>query len=270
MSTRDGEQTSAAAGVGVWVGDQGSVRPDHPRRALGLLWPNLPLLLTGSLLVSLTWLLVRMVAPGLSLVAVILHSLLVVPTFVALLVTCQVLLIGEHVRVSDLFRTWGRRYLRSVMATLPVTVAVLLTFAALDVWHLSGQVWMLVSVGLGLTVSVLALFSWVLALPYALGSASGSVKRWWLVGFFAASHNALPVLGVLSLAGLCVWVVQTYSIAFTFLVPALLALVWAAAFAAAADRTPVLLERGTGETPAATNPAASKAMQPRVTKPTKR
>jgi MFS family permease len=215
-------------------------RQDHPRQALGLLWPNLPLLLTGSLLVSLSWLLVRVVAPGLSLVAVILHLLLVVPTFAALLVTCQVLLTGQHVRVTDLFRTWGRRYRRSVTASLPVAGTVLLTFGAFDVWHLSGQAWMLVSVGLGLTVSVLALFSWVLTLPYALRSDSRSVKRWWLVGFFGASRNALPVLGVLSLLGLAVWVVQSYSLAFTFLVPGVLALVWTAAFAAAADRTPLL------------------------------
>ncbi len=229
------------------------VRPDHPRQALGLLWPNLPLLLTGSVLVSFMWLLVRMVAPGLSLLAVLLHSLLVVPTFAALLVACQVLLTGEHVGVIDLFRTWGRRYLRSVQASLPVTLAVLLTFGAFDVWHLSGQGWMLVSVGVGLTVSVLALFCWVLALPYAVGASSGSLQRWWLVGFFSASHNALPVLGVLSLGGLSVWVVQSYSLAFTFGVPGVLALVWSAAFAAAADRTHVLLDSSSGEPPAATN-----------------
>jgi MFS family permease len=229
--------------------DTSAVRPDHPRQALGLLWPNLPLLLTGSLLVSLSWLLVRVVAPGLSLVAVILHLLLVVPTFAALLVTCQVLLTGQHVRVTDLFRTWGRRYRRSVTASLPVAATVLLTFGAFDVWHLSGQAWMLVSVGLGLTVSVLALFSWVLTLPYALRSDSRSVKRWWLVGVCGASRNALPVLGVLSLLGLAVWVVQSYSLAFTFLVPGVLALVWTAAFAAAADRTPALLESHTVSAP---------------------
>ncbi|MET1005961.1 MAG: hypothetical protein ABWX96_10445, partial [Propionibacteriaceae bacterium] len=214
---------------------------DHPREALRLLWPNLPLLLLGSVLVSVAWLLVRAVAPGLSLLAVILHGVLTVPTFAALLWSCQVLLTGEHVRVATLFATLVRRYPTTVRASLPLTAVVLLTFSAFDVWHVSGQAWMLVSVGLGLSASVLALYSWILALPYAVRTPSQPVKRWWLVGFFTATRNPVPVLGVLSLLGLSVWVVQSASFAFTFLVPALLALVWAAAFAAAADRTPVLL-----------------------------
>lgn len=225
---------------------------DHPRRAGRLLWPNLPLLCCGALLVSLSWAVVRLVAPGLSVLSVVLHSLLVVPTFAPLLKGCQVLLTDEHFRIVDLFRTLRRDYLSVVKVGLLPTVTVLLTVSAFDIWYVARQPWMLVSLGLGLSATVVTLYIWVIALPYALRSPSSSLAQGWLVSFYVASRNPVPVLAVVSSVGLAVWATNTVSFALALLIPGPLALIWAAAMAAASDhsRTPLR-----ASTPARTEPS---------------
>jgi hypothetical protein len=212
----------------------GQSRTDHLGHAARLLWPNLPVLLIGSLLVAIGWGLVRAVSPQLGWGSVVGVGVLVVPTFAVLLRGCEVLLADEHFGVADLFRTGVRTVLPTLRVIALPLVAVLLTLSAVRLWQVSGQAWMVVSVVIGSVVSVLALGVGVVALPYVLRTGS-RVREGWLVGGYIATRNPVPVLGVLAAVTLAVWAAAYLSVALIVLLPAPLALVWAAAVRGATE-----------------------------------
>lgn len=209
---------------------------DHLRHASRLLWPNLPVLLCGSLLVAGTWSLVRALPPQLGWVAVLGIGLVNLPAFAALLHGSEVLLADEHFGVADLFRQLARGFGPAVRVTVLPTLAVLLTLAAVDLWQLTGQTWMLASVGLGMATSLVALYTGVVALPYVVRTRSPLVQGW-LVSCFIATRNPVPVIGVLAAVALGVWAAAYLSFALIVLIPGPLALVWAAAVATATERS---------------------------------
>jgi len=71
--------------------------PDALRRSLRLLWPNLPVLLTGSVLVAAGWVLVRAISNHFGSISILGVGLLVVPLFAALLNAAESLLDDDHV-----------------------------------------------------------------------------------------------------------------------------------------------------------------------------
>lgn len=209
---------------------------DHLRRATRLIWPNLPVLLCGSVLVAAAWSVVRLSSAQLGWLSVLGLGLVVVPTFAVLLRGCEVLLSDEHFGIASLFPSMSRTFLRAAKVTAIPTGPLLLTLASLDVWHLSGQTWMLASVGLGVVVSALALYTAVVALPYVVRTGSTLVDGW-LVSFYIAARNPVPVLGVLSGIALSVWAAAYLSFAMVVLLPGPLALIWAAAVTEATERS---------------------------------
>lgn len=214
---------------------------DHQlAHAAGLLWPNLPVLLLGSVVVAVGWSLVRALSPHLGLGSVVGLGLVVVPAFAVLLRGCEVLLTDEHFGIADLFRSAARIFLPALRITAVPTAAVLLTLSAVQVWQLSGQPWMLISVGLAAAVSVLTLYTGVVALPYLLRTRS-PWRAGWLVSFYIATRNPVPVLAVLSAVALAVWAAAYLSFAVIVLLPAPLALVWAAAMTDATQRSQTTL-----------------------------
>ena len=140
-------------------------------------------------------------------------------------------------------------FARTVAPALKVTalptVALLLTLSGVQLWQLSGQAWMLVSVGLGAAVSTLALCTGVVALPYVLRTGA-TLRSGWLVSFYIATRNPVPVLAVLSALALSVWAAAYLSFALIVLLPAPLALVWAAAVTGATERSSTGLAARTG------------------------
>jgi hypothetical protein len=218
---------------------------DHLVRAARLLWPNLPVLLLGSVLVAIGWCLVRALSPHLGWGSLVGVGLVVVPAFAALLRGCEVLLADEHFGVSSLVRAGVRTLLPAWKVAAVPTVALLLTLSAVRLWQLSGQAWMLVSVGLGAAVSVLALYTAVVALPYLVRTGA-TLRSGWLVSFYIATRNPVPVLAVLSATALAVWAAAYLSFAVIMLLPAPLALIWAAAVTGATERSHTTLAAGIG------------------------
>jgi hypothetical protein len=197
-------------------------------------------LLIGSALVAIGWCVVRALSPHLGWVSVLGIALLVVPAFAALLRGCEVLLTDEHFGVVDLFRTGARTLLPSLKVTAVPTLALLLTVSGYQLWLASGEAWMLISVGLGAVVSLLALYTGVVALPYVVRTGA-PLRTGWLVSFYIATRNPVPVLAVLSAVALGVWAAAYLSFAVIVLIPAPLALVWAAAVTGATERSLVTL-----------------------------
>ena len=211
-------------------------------------WPNLPMLLVGSVAVAAGWAVLRSVAAGSGWVALLGIGLLVIPLLAGLLDGCLRLLDDQHVGVVQLVRGLPGVVRRSWRVTGPVTVVALLADAAAVAWLRGGQSWMLVSLGICTAVLLGLVFVGVIALPYALRSHV-SWREVWLVGAFLATRHPVLALGVLSACGVAVWAAAHLSFALLILLPAPLALVWAAAASEASVRGRVRLAGG-GRQPA--------------------
>ncbi|GAA2104155.1 hypothetical protein GCM10009841_21830 [Microlunatus panaciterrae] len=201
-----------------------------------MVWPNLPVLVCGSLIVALGWSLIRALSPQLGWVTLIGLGLVVVPVFAALLCGCEGLLVDERFGLAELLHGLKVAYLPAVKVTAAPMVTVLLTLVALKLWLLSGQTWMLVSVGLGGALSTVAVYTAVVALPLFVRTSPRLIEGW-LVAFFIAARNPVPVLAVLSALSLGIWASAYLSFAMILLLPGPLALVWAAGVAAATARS---------------------------------
>ncbi|MVA74542.1 hypothetical protein GC722_00600 [Auraticoccus sp. F435] len=212
------------------------VEGDVVRRGAALVWPELPLLVLGSVPVALGWAAVRQLSdwsPWLALAGV---GLVVLPLLAALVHACSVLLDGDHVGVRRLFATLPGTALRAAGVTVVPTTTGLLTLVAVHAWQLSGQPWLLASVAVGCVATLAAGYVAVVAVPYALRTGAG-VREVALVSLFVATRNAVPVLSVLATATLAVLVAAHLSLALLVLLPAPVALVWAAAASAATARS---------------------------------
>jgi hypothetical protein len=209
---------------------------DLVRRVARLFWPNLPVLLTGSVLVALGWVAVRAGSgwsPWLSIAGA---GLVVVPLFAVLLRGCEVLLSDEHFGVVQLFRSLPRSVLRAVRVAVVPTVATSLTFVAVLAWQLSGSPVMLASVAVGTVLSVVAAYVGIIALPYVVRTGAGW-REAWPAALYVASRNPVLVLGIGAATALTVWAAAYLSFALVLLLPAPLALLWAGAETAAVDRS---------------------------------
>lgn len=213
---------------------QGST--DQLRRAGSQLWPNLPVLLVGSVVAAAAWALVRSLPPQLGWLAVLGAGLLVLPALAGLLRAWETLLADEHFGLADLGLTLTRCFLPTVGVTALPTLAVLLTVLALELWQHSGHTWMLASVGVGVSVSAVTMYAGVIAVPYVLRTGAGLVEGW-LVALYVASRNPMPVLAVLSAVALAVWGAAYLSFALVLLLPGPLTMVWAAAVAVATQHS---------------------------------
>jgi hypothetical protein len=110
---------------------------------------------------------------------------------------------------------------------------------------------MLASVALGAAASVLTLYTGVVALPYLLLTRA-PWRTGWLVSFYIATRNPVPVLAVLSALALAVWAAAYLSFAVIVLLPAPLALLWAAAVTGATERSQTTLVARTTRAPRTT------------------
>jgi hypothetical protein len=217
---------------------------DPVHRAVLEWWPNLPLLLVASIPVAAGWAALRAAAAGWGSLLLLGAGLVVVPLFAGLLHSCTQLLSDEHVGVLQLARRMPGILTCAWRVTVPITSVALLAGAAGAAWQRGGQPWMLVSLGMCVAVLAVVVVVGVMALPYSLRS-NGGAREVWLVGAFLATRHPVLVLGVLSACILTVWVAAHLSFALLVLVPAPLALIWAAAASEASLRGRARLEQRT-------------------------
>lgn len=200
---------------------------DLVARAARLWWPNLPTLLVGSVLVAAAWSLIRSltaVSPWLPVVGI---GLVVLPLLAGLLDTCATLLGDEHAGVQRWLRRLPATVWRTWRVTVPVVVVALLASVAGSTWQHAGQLWMLGCWAVcSAVLAGLALVA-VIALPYSVQSGADA-REVWLVSAYLATRAPLPVLGIAAACGLTAWASGHLSFAVLLLVPAPVALVWAA------------------------------------------
>lgn len=209
-------------------------------KALKEVWPNLPVLLTGSVLVALAWTLARVIGVSSAWAYLLFVGLVVLPVFAALLRGCEVLLVGDHFGIGSLLRSLPRSFARSLRITVPVLVVVLLGDAGTYAWRTSGNGWLLPSAVLCGVVGLAAIYVGLVALPYyTAGRASWAQS--WLVSLYIATRNPVPVLATLSAVVLGVLAAAHLSFALVLLLPAPIALVWASAMQTATGHSQDLL-----------------------------
>jgi len=209
--------------------DQTPTRSADPlRHAASLLWPNLPVLLAGSVLVTVAAALVRLAAPQPGAVTVLGYGLLVLPTLAALLRGSQVLL------ADDVFglRHLGPALLRGIRPTVMITAVPMLSLTlaviAAGQWAEHRQGWLLLSLGLSLAVGLVTAGVGVVALPYVLATRC-PVLEGWVVATYVVTRRPVPVLAVVSAIVLLGWAGGHLSLALMIIFPGPLALLWAVA-----------------------------------------
>jgi hypothetical protein len=208
---------------------------DLVAKAARLWWPNLPALLIGSVLVAAAWSLVRGLSEAGGWVPVVGIGLVVLPLLAGLLDTCLTLLDDEHAGIRRLARRLPVTVWRTWRVTAPMILVALLAVAAGSAWHSAGQLWILGSWAVCSAVLAGLACVGLVALPYSVRSGA-EVRDVWLVSAYLATRNPLPVLGIAAACGLTVWVSAYLSFALLLLVPAPLALVWAAGAAEVSRR----------------------------------
>jgi hypothetical protein len=216
--------------------------------ALRTIWPNLPVLLVGSVPVALAWAALRVLPPGWGWLSLVGIGLVVLPALAALVRGCELLLAGDEFGLADLLPTLRGSCPRAVRVTAVPTAAALLTSVALGVWRQTHQTWVLASVGTGIAATAATGLVAVVALPYSL-RAAGPWQQTWLVSGYIATRNLVPVLGVVSALVLGVWAAAHLSFALVLLLPGPVAMIWAAALVGATRASRVRLAARTGPRP---------------------
>lgn len=207
---------------------------DPVRLAASLLWPNLPVLLAGSIVVTVACGVVRALAHPSGLLTVLGFALLVVPALAALLRCAQVLVTGDAFGLPDLGRALVRSYRPAVTVAAPAAVALVLADVAAGQWVVHQQGWMMVSLGLCLAVGTFAVTVGIVALPYALRTRCRSGEAW-LISVYVLTRRPVPVLAVVSAIVLLGWAGQHVSLALMIIFPGPLALLWAVTTGSAID-----------------------------------
>lgn len=222
--------------------------PDPLRRAAQLLWPNLPLLLIGSIMIAAPWSVLRLLSPALGLWVLPAITLVVLPPLAALLSAVQHLLADEHVGPVGLLRSLPKTVRPVLTAAAPVTAALLLTAGSAEAWRLGQQTWMLLSVALSGALAFVAGLVGLVVLPYLLQASSvarqsrpttaaPSPREAWLVGLFVLTRQPILIMGAAAAVVITVIAASYLSFAMIIVLPAPLALIWAAATEAAFQRS---------------------------------
>ncbi|RNI20294.1 hypothetical protein [Flexivirga caeni] len=214
------------------------------RRTMRGVWPQLPLLLLGSVVLCLAAVVVALVAPGATPVSVLLLAVLVAPPAVALGAVTNSVLRYDDASFAVWRRGWRVGIRRGIACAIPQAVAGALFVVAIEVWRRTGQPALLVSVAVCGAVT-LALIPFTAAMVQVLTVlpeltlrdqwrvAAGWVVRW-PVRFLAA-----PILLLLG-----VWLATQLSVSLLLLVPAPVAFVSAAAlWTSAVESGRCLMER---------------------------
>lgn len=217
------------------MSDAPALNRDPLQRAVGVLWPGLPMLLCGAVLTAVPWTLIRMFVPDGGPFAVLAVGLLVVPPFATLLHGCGVLLTGDHFGGTQLLRAMPRTAITALKVTALPTGGAVLTSVSLEVWRHGGPGWVVASVGVGGAVTLLSGLVTLVALPYVMRTGV-NLTEGWLVAGYVTSRSPVPVLAAASAVMLTLWISTHLSFALIILLPGPLALVWAAAIKEATGR----------------------------------
>lgn len=196
---------------------------DLLRRAVVLVWTNLPLLLvvgTGS---ALLWSTFRSSAA-----ALLIAYLVVVPMLTVLAGGFVRLMRGDGFGVRQYVRAFPRGMIATWATLLPAAAGAGLAVVADTLWADTGQTWMLLSIGAAATftfvVAVLGLVAAVIVTADGVPVAAACAGA-----LAAVARQPIPVIGVGASFLLSAWATRYLSLAPMVLLPAVIAPIWAMA-----------------------------------------
>ncbi len=216
------ETTSSAAATG-------SENP-YLRAAFSQAWPQLPLLLLGSVSVSLAVVVSLVAAAATPPAGMATTVVTVAPSLMALVRFCCAVVTGDEMSVRQYVAAFRRLYWRSVYLTAVPLLLAALTMIAFLGYRQGGGAWLLVPAGVGVTSTVLASVAMVVgfALRACYDEPDGPAA--WMLALHLFARKPVPFLGAIALGLLGVWASLNYSNGLFLLVPAPFALVLATAF----------------------------------------
>jgi hypothetical protein len=208
--------------------------PNYVAAAARLAWPNLPTLLLSDWVISLAFLCLTAVTPGVSPTAVILWVVVVAPPYGALLAQINDMAAGRTVSLFSIF-TYLRRYtVVSLSVWMVPAFCGAVTLVGLEWWKETSSNFALLAISVAGSAMVVCALGAIVGLPIAIRDASARGVPLFVLSLHIAARRPAPVIAVVSVAVMGIWCASSFSLSIIVLVPAILSLVnYAAAWTAA-------------------------------------
>jgi len=202
------------------------------------LWPNLPVLLVGGILICLGLVFTTIVSRGVNPVSVLLTAVIVAPVFAGLVACGHRIIGGDTVDVRELFQSVRKQWWIGLRVALVPAFALALALVALEVLNQTRLA--LVPLAVSGAVTVVTTLGSTVALPLALDQPQCTGFTLWLTSLHAVARSPVPAIAVLAFGCTAAWATASSTVSFVLLVPGPLALVTVAAAWAALARLGIL------------------------------
>lgn len=200
------------------------------RRTMRGLWPHLPLLTAGSVVVCIAAAVAALVAPGATPVSVPVLAVLVAPGMTAIAGVANSVLQQDDSPFSSWARGFAVGVRRGIPAVIPLALSGALLLVAIEVWRRADQPVLLASVAVSGAVT-LALIPLTAALVQtAIALPKMPIREQWRTAALLVLRWPVRFIAAPVLLGFGVWLAIGFSAGLLLLVPAPVALVSAAAF----------------------------------------
>lgn len=196
--------------------------------AARLLWSHLPVLLLGSVLVTLAALAPALISPGLTPVGLLVAAVTVGPVWAGLTATTNRLVGTGDATAIGLLRDVRRHAAAGIRTAAVPGVVLALGVLSLTLWQGTHQLWLLGPLAVTAVVAVLSALAAVVAVPLRVRTGAHGRELWERAVELTAARPSVP-LGVLAAAVLGVLAGTSVTASLLILVPGPLALLTSAA-----------------------------------------
>lgn len=200
------------------------------RRSMRGLWPHLPLLTVGSVVVCVAAVDAALIAPGATPVSALVFAVLVAPGMTALGAVANSVLQNDDSPLTSWSGGFREGIRRGIPAVIPLAISGALFLVAMEVWRGSDQPALLASVAVGgaVTLGLVPLTAAMVQTATALPSMT--IREQWRTSALLVLRWPVRFIAAPILLGFGVWIATQFSVALLLLVPAPVAMVSAAAF----------------------------------------
>lgn len=199
-------------------------------RVWGSLWRHLPMLAISAAATALAAALAVLTAGGNPLLIPILLALFAGPSVMALLAVAQGALVDDDTDLRTYLRALKTTAVRSTGHSLVPALCMVSLLAANDVYTRTGNAFMLFSLGIATTATVLTLAGFTVLMPLAVARPALRGRRLWVTSWYLLGRWPVRFLAPIALTGLALWVAFTFSSTVVLLLPAPIALLAGAAY----------------------------------------
>lgn len=193
------------------------------------LWSALPALLVSGSLVCAAGVVVVILTPGVTPVALLVAAAVVAPVFAGLVNQVNGIIAGRAPTTFSIFRLIASSWRIGLLLALPPAAAGACFLVAIEVWSQTGSVLAMVPAAVSGCCAVLLGIGSAAALPLALEMPALRGRRLLVTALHIAARRPVPMLGVISLVVIGVWAAIQFAFSLLFLLPVPLAAVLVAA-----------------------------------------